>query len=61
MTAAKAWVAGLFLIIQALVAALADDSWGLSDVQSVIAAIVVAAGGVYAVYQTRNRTKTPLE
>jgi hypothetical protein len=60
VTAAKAWVAGLFMILTALVAALSDDVVDMNDTQQVIASIVAAVAGIYAVYQTRNRPKGPL-
>lgn len=55
MTAAKAWVAGLFMILTALVAALGDDVVDMNDTQQVIASIIAAFAGIVAVYQTRNR------
>lgn len=52
---AKAAVAAIGTLATVLVAVLADNALGLDEVETVVAAVVTAAGTVYGVWRTPNR------
>jgi hypothetical protein len=54
-TPAKAIVSAVALVATAVTAAFADNMFNVSDASALAGALFVAASGVYAVYQTRNK------
>jgi hypothetical protein len=54
-TKAKAYVAFVALVVEALTAAFADDVLSLEETGHVISTLVVAAAGAWSVFRVRNK------
>jgi hypothetical protein len=61
MTAAKAWVAALGMVVTSLSAAFADDVFNGSDAAAVVSTVVLAIVSVIAVYQVENKDDKPTQ
>lgn len=55
MRAAKAWVAAIALVVTVLTSILADNVFDISEIATLVAVLIEAGLGVWAVYRVPNK------